>query len=103
PIIPRVHLLGDDIRLLTNTARKQRGILEDRRADLAKSVACKYLSRRGFHTVPKHGLRRKQIPRAAYCLQNAHYYQCSENRAGFMSRKLLSGKWLCSPGNSGRT
>src|SRR5258705_7998684 len=103
PIVPRVHLLGYNVRLLAHAAREQRRVLKDRRADLAKPVLCKHRPRRGFDTVPKDGLRRKQIPRAAYCLQNAHYHQCSENSAGFRSRKHPSSKWLCSPGSSGRT
>src|SRR5260370_11702094 len=80
-IVPRVHLLGDNVGLLANAARKQRRILKDGRANLPKPVACKHRTRRGFHTVPKDGLRRKQISRAAYCLQNAHYHQCIETSA----------------------
>jgi hypothetical protein len=51
-IFPGVHLLGDDVGLFPYAARKERGVLEDRRANLTKAVACKDRSCGRLHIVP---------------------------------------------------
>ena len=64
-IVEGVHLLADDVGLLADAAREQRGLLEDRRADLAVVVARKIASRDGLHVVP-HARSGRQMSRVPF-------------------------------------
>ena len=71
-ILPGVHLFGDDVGFFANAAGEELGGFEDGGADFAESVAREDCAGCGFDVIPKRGLRREQIPRAAYCFQNGH-------------------------------
>src|ERR1039458_936365 len=66
---PRIHLLGDDVRLLAHAAGKERRLLEDGGANLAEVVASKNVTRGRLDAVPKRSLRRQQVARPAYGFQ----------------------------------
>ena len=69
---PRVHFLGDDVGFFTHAAGKERRVLEYRRANLAEVVAGKDGAGGGLDAVPKRGLRRQQVARAAHGFQGTH-------------------------------
>jgi hypothetical protein len=66
-IVEGVHLLADDVSLFADTARKQRSLFEDRRADFAIVVRAKNAARNRLHVVPNAGRGRQNVASAFYC------------------------------------
>jgi len=50
-----VHLLGDDVGLLADTAGEQLRFLQNRRADFLIAIGVKNGARRGLHLIPDFG------------------------------------------------
>src|SRR4029077_9044473 len=71
PILPRIHFLGDDIRLFPPPAREEFRRLEDRRPNLLKVVRAKHLAHLRLDEVPHPRLRRQQISRSPNSLDHA--------------------------------
>jgi hypothetical protein len=71
-IFPGVHLLGDDVSFFANATGEELGGFEDGGADFAEAVPGEDGAGGGFDVVPKRGLRREEVPGAAYCFQNGH-------------------------------
>jgi hypothetical protein len=63
-ILERVHLLADDVGLLTHRAHEELGVLEDGCANPAVAEAVEHLLERGLHPPPAVDLRRRHIVRA---------------------------------------
>ena len=67
-VLPRVHLLGDDVGLLAHAAGEELGVLEDGGADLAEVVAREDAARGGVDMVPQLGFGRQEVAGAAHSL-----------------------------------
>src|SRR6202012_2545550 len=65
-VLPGVHLLGDDVRLLAHAAGEELRVFKDGGADLAEVVARKDAARGGVDVVPQLGFRWQQIAGAAH-------------------------------------
>src|SRR5205807_1554584 len=65
-VVPRVHLLRNNIRFFANTPRKQTRLLEDRRANLLEVVGAKHIPHRRLHKIPQRRLRRQKIARSSH-------------------------------------
>ena len=61
PVLERVHLLLDDIRLVADSPRKQLGALEQRHADLSIAVCLEDPACRRLDALPARGLRRQDV------------------------------------------
>src|SRR5690606_27630366 len=66
-IFPGVHLFADDVGFFADAARKQSGLLKDRRTDLAIVVSPEHPAGGGFHAIPYRTRRRQDVARSPNC------------------------------------
>ena len=83
-VLPRVHLLRNNVGLLAHAPRKEPSVFEDGGANLAEVVAGKDLACGCFDAVPQLRLRRQQIARPAHSFQGlAHNANQWNNFLGY--------------------
>src|ERR1035441_133267 len=73
-VIESVHLLADDVGFFTNSAREQRGFLQNWRANLLIVVGAEKLARDRFHLIPGGAGRGKDVAHALDCFDHGRKY-----------------------------